>query len=355
MKSNLARTAVLVGLACVFCATAVAQESFDRLERLIDSPEAGGDDIASASGYLGIVVDDRARTSDGVNILVVRSETPAAVSGLLAGDRIVAIDGVSTPDIDAFADAAARLEAGRTIPVEVLRGSRRFEFKVTPATGEATSSTDETTVTRVPPEVDRNVPRGDIYGENRGRLGLVIGPLRTRSYPLLGVGTSWGVVVDDVIPGSPAEKYGVPRGANIIALNRIRVDRVSDLMMLMDQIDPSRPVELTYKHGGRAFHQAIPLSVADEGIVVEELPPLPEPPPPDRDAAPIPPPPEPAKPPAAEPTPAEPKPPEAELRLSPPKEDDEDAKRIEAMRSELEELRRRAAAIEEAIKDLREE
>ncbi len=350
MQLKFTKTIALLALACMFGATAVAQESLDRLERLIDSPAAAGDESAALRGNLGVVVDDRASSADGVNVLVVRSATPAAAAGLLAGDRIVALDGTQTLDIDAFAAAAANLQAGRTVPVEVLRGSRRFEFQVTPSAGEATASTDAVTVARVPPEVTLPAPRVSGYANNRGRLGLVVGPLRTRSYPLLGVGSSWGVVVDDVIPGSPAQAYGVPRGANIIALNRIRVDRVSDLMLLMDQIDPSRPVELTYKYGGRAFHQAIPLVAADagiadvgadEGVVEEELPPLPVPPL------------EPAKPPAAEPTPAGPKPPEAELRLSPPKEADVDAKRVEAMRSELEELRRRAAALEEALKDIR--
>jgi len=57
--------------------------------------------------------------------------SPAQQAGLLAGDRVVAIDGSPVPDVTAF-QTAVRAAAGRALTVTVERGGARRDLQVTP-------------------------------------------------------------------------------------------------------------------------------------------------------------------------------------------------------------------------------
>jgi len=66
--------------------------------------------------------------------LVVRSVAeggPAASAGMEEGDAIVALAGQVVRDIDTLRAALSKLEPGKTVPVEVLRGDERVTLKVT--------------------------------------------------------------------------------------------------------------------------------------------------------------------------------------------------------------------------------
>lgn len=93
-------------------------------------------------GYLGIrtqPVDIReaARTAlkreqgDGLLVLWLEENGPAAKSGLLVGDILVAINGQSVGDPDDLFAALSSDTVGKPVPVEVLRGGRPETLQVT--------------------------------------------------------------------------------------------------------------------------------------------------------------------------------------------------------------------------------
>ena len=349
----------------------LGQEALDDLERLLDElppdapAEVGPDEGAArpSPAYLGVTIDDR-RDGRGALILSVRPEGPAATAGLQAGDVIVAMGRETEPRTDTlrladFSAAIASFSAGDVVAVEAMRSGRRFEFTVTMGARERAapirSDVPRISGYREPPAEDRpSVVLG------RPILGLQIGPLRAQNYRLLGISTEWGVIVEDVIEGSPADRHGVPRGAIIIGINGLRVDHVHDVMAMMARLPSDRPVELTYVLGGRSYRNVIPLEPVAESTVREttplDLPPAPKP----EFESPLPkappiPEPETAIP-AESPTPATAETPEAELRLPPATTSAKvpaDDERVKALQTELTELRKRAEALEAALAELR--
>ena len=86
-------------------------------------------------GDLGIGV-PRVTTADAGFVEVSRVAGPAAAAGVQAGDRIVALGGVATPDVRAFRAASARVYAGLDVKVVVSRGNAKRTFTIKAATKE---------------------------------------------------------------------------------------------------------------------------------------------------------------------------------------------------------------------------
>ena len=395
--------AVILSLAVVvvplfgntFC---LSQDALDELERLIDEspadvpggvappipdePPARARADVGVPAFMGVSVDNHRFDGEGTVILSVRADGPAAAAGLQAGDVIVALNREDTLSVPAFAAALAKYSAGDKVAVEALRGGRRFEFTVTMGPRDDFSEVPQpfedrgTTTFRNDPTrlddfgrgiLDRDDP-APLLTLGRPILGIQIGPLYTRNYRLLGIGinTSRGVIVEDVVSGSPAEKHGVPRGAILIGINGLRVETVDDVMAMMARLPEDRPVELTYVIGGRSYRNVIPLAPVVTGQGSSAPLDLPPPPPgPDVEfALPLEEPknsrPTPA--PAAEdPSEVKPPAPEAEVRLppattaakTPTEEPTADAARVKALQEELRQLRERAAALEAALGEIR--
>lgn len=364
MRTVIPAASLLVFL--VASVSASAQQALDELERLLEELPAAPSPLDAtpptarempraerAPAYLGVTIEDR-RIDRSPLILSVNPDGPAAQAGIQADDVIVALDRNDTLTLDAFSSTISSFSAGDRVAVEVMRGGRRFEFQVTMgARGDRIAATMDGRITSdYPPP-----PSREVESVNLGRpiLGIQIGPLNGPNYRLLGLSTERGVIVEDVIPNSPAHQHGVPRGAILIGINGLRVEGVYDVMAMMARLPPDRPVELTYIVGGRAYRNTIPLEPIARADV-DEVAPLDLPPAPEvEDVVPVTPPPpavESAKPIPERPTPAEP---EAELRLPSTATDEatDDEKRVQAMQDELKELRDRAAALESALDKLR--
>jgi dipeptidyl aminopeptidase/acylaminoacyl peptidase len=72
---------------------------------------------ASARPTLGLALKE-----DGATLRIVRAASPAADSGLRAGDRITAIDGKRSPTMADVASRLASAAEGQSIPIEARRG-----------------------------------------------------------------------------------------------------------------------------------------------------------------------------------------------------------------------------------------
>ncbi len=63
----------------------------------------------------------------------VRDDSPAAKAGLAAGDRIVKLAGRDVRNVYDYTYALGEMKAGQEYDVEVVRGTERLKFKLTPA------------------------------------------------------------------------------------------------------------------------------------------------------------------------------------------------------------------------------
>lgn len=79
----------------------------------------------------GVVTDDVAVLPQGVMVRAVRPESPASQQGLIAGDVILALNGVSVSTKADVRAVLAGMEPGQKLEVELLRGAERFCMPVT--------------------------------------------------------------------------------------------------------------------------------------------------------------------------------------------------------------------------------
>lgn len=82
--------------------------------------------------YLG-TIPNYADSNEGLLLDGVREDSPAAKAGLKAGDRIVKLAGRDVRNVYDYTYALGEMKAGQEYEVEVVRGTERLKFKLTPA------------------------------------------------------------------------------------------------------------------------------------------------------------------------------------------------------------------------------
>jgi len=82
--------------------------------------------------YLG-TIPNYADTNDGLLLDGVRDDSPAAIAGVKAGDRIMKIAGRVVHNVYDYTYALGEMKAGQEYVIEVLRGTERLTLKITPA------------------------------------------------------------------------------------------------------------------------------------------------------------------------------------------------------------------------------
>lgn len=78
----------------------------------------------------------------------------------------------------------------------------------------------------------------------RGFLGVIIQTLSTELASKFEISEKTGVLVGDVLEGSPAEKGGLKRGDVIVAFEGRPVNKVQELQRLVAAVPPGNPVQL---------------------------------------------------------------------------------------------------------------
>jgi len=143
--------------------------------------------------------------------------SPAAVAGLLPGDRVVAVDGQKIEAWDE-ALAAVRASSGRALTFTMRRDGRTFDVRLEP----------------------RPLKIQDVFGQEIEvwDVGLQEPLISTRIGPLE--------------PGDIAQKAGIKSGDQIVALNGVPV---SDWEQMRKGIrsSPGKPLRLTVEREGQRF------------------------------------------------------------------------------------------------------
>jgi Do/DeqQ family serine protease len=204
-------------------------------------------------GQLGIVVrrvDSDMAESLGMSEtkgIIVNSVAPGSAAeraGLRQGDVIIALDGATVNEVNAFRNRIASLGPGAQVTLTILRDNR--ETKITATTGE------------FKPEGEKN-DEGEANpgATGQGRLGLGVIPLTPEIGSQLNVpaGTK-GVVVDSVDPAGPAASTGLARGDVIQEVNRQPIASADDLRAAIDR-NGNKPALLLINRRGQQIYLTV--------------------------------------------------------------------------------------------------
>jgi serine protease Do len=118
----------------------------------------------------------------------------------------------------------------------------------------------------IPMDVAMNVA-GQIRSTGRverGQLGVEVGALTPESAKGFNLPDTRGALVNNVRPGSPAEKAGIEPGDVIRAVNGTPIEDSSDLPPVIGAMAPGTTAKLSILRGGKAIERNVTLSRLDE-------------------------------------------------------------------------------------------
>lgn len=183
----------------------------------------------ATSPYLGW----RLRPSrDGVTVIHVVADGPAAAAGVEVGDTIVSIGDVTLDHRGALGEAFDAVDVGESVVVVTLHDGS--EETVTIVAG----SPDDR-----PVRADRPAP------EDRPYLGVRL------EYD----GDSDGLTVRAVIPGSPAEAAGVLAGDVLVSIDGTELSGLESLRTVAQEHAPGDTVSVTVDRDGSAVTLSVEL------------------------------------------------------------------------------------------------
>jgi hypothetical protein len=81
-----------------------------------------------------------------------------------------------------------------------------------------------------------------------------------RNRPVLGLSVTRGAVIYSITPGSPADRFGLPLGGVIVAIDGRRTYSPSDLVRELAKFRVGQTVELSYYVGVRQYRKRVTLA-----------------------------------------------------------------------------------------------
>ena len=121
----------------------------------------------------------------------------------------------------------------------------------------------------------------------RATLGVQLLPLATAGDPYRSP-VAEGALIGSILPGSPADRAGLPLGGVIVAIDGRKVGSPADAARIIHSATPEQQVEVKYYDGNRLFRKRIqlaPATVAEPLLPPQDLLEAPMPPVPPQTAA----------------------------------------------------------------------
>lgn len=152
----------------------------------------------------------------------VEPASPAERAGLRPGDRLVQFDGENLRDtIDYYVHLLSRAP-GQSVTLRYLRGGRVQE-------------------TQVPLEP---VPPPDGNALARRLLGIVPAEFSAQTRRRYGLSDEIGFVVEQVLPGGPADRARIIPGDVVLRVEGVNVPTLQDLGLVLENVRPGDPLVL---------------------------------------------------------------------------------------------------------------
>lgn len=210
--------------------------------------------VFTGRAWLGVKIDDvtaeRAKELKlpgeyGVEVKDVEADSPAAQAGLQAGDVIVAFAEERVHSAAQLRRLVEETPVGRKVAVQVSRGGQLRSLEVALAERPAQVwgrriRIPEFTLPRI------EIPDFDFHlYTSRGRLGISGDELTPQLAEYFGVKQGKGVLVKEVLAGSPAAQAGLKAGDVIVRVDTDEVGDLSGLRRALARERSTREVTLT--------------------------------------------------------------------------------------------------------------
>ncbi len=169
------------------------------------------------------------------------SGSPAEKAGIRRGDVIIAFDGKDIKQMSDLPRMVAETPVGKTVDIKVIRDGKEVDLKITVA-----ELTEERLRAQMPVSEET--------------LGMKVDDITPRWAHQFRLRDKGGVVVIDVLSGSPADMAGIQAGDVIKEVNRKPVKNMKDYEAAMGKVPKGSPVLLLIKRGGQTFYASIKIS-----------------------------------------------------------------------------------------------
>lgn len=207
---------------------------------------------AMLGGLLGL---DAAMTGEGLVINEIAADSPLADSGLLAGDVVTAVNGISLTDFEpgAMMDLLGDLTPGGTLTLDVLRDGAETTVEIT---------LPETFQFQLTPG---GLDFGFQHGQGRGfgpgmggmmnsapptQLGVRFSVISAALAAKRGLPVQEGALIEQVYDDTPAAEAGLEAGDIITAVDGDPIDQRRTLRERLLSYDEGEVVTLTVLRGG---------------------------------------------------------------------------------------------------------
>jgi serine protease Do len=203
-------------------------------------------------GFIGIQIADvtpdnakffHLQKAAGALVSDVQAGAPGAKAGLKTGDVITELDGKAITDAGQLQMLVGQKRPSDTIHLQVMRDDKPMNVAVTLADLSNPNST-ETASTE----------------HGKGRWGLSLGDLNQDARNDLqqeganAPANVRGAIINDVVPGSPADNAGLQRGDVIMEVNRQPMKSAADVAHALSSVPSGQDaLVLVYSNGGSTF------------------------------------------------------------------------------------------------------
>ena len=195
--------------------------------------------LFSFSGaYLGVYLEDlteqekiRYAINHGVRVEFVIPESPAVDAGIINDDIIISIDGKDIKTHQQVMEIIKKANPGDKLPLVIISNRRKKELVVTLG--------------------DRERSRFPLYGLDETKtkqIGIKLQHLTDQMLEFFEV--KHGVLVNEVLPSSPAEKAGMRAGDVIYRINDKDIAVINDLRLAILYVDVHDFVTVHYSRKG---------------------------------------------------------------------------------------------------------
>lgn len=207
------------------------------------------DDIIAAMGL--------EKGAAGVLVSDVVDESPADQVDIEKGDIIIEIDGTAITGVEQAVEQVKSHAVGDQVKVVVLRDGKKQVFTVTLGErGKMEKGMQSMESKEGPggirmPRVERWIEDFKDFDVSKGgHIGVRIQDITADLSPYFGVGKDGGVLILDVIEGSPAAEAGLRGGDVVLKVDGKPVCCSGPFAELIRQHEPGDKVEITFKRQG---------------------------------------------------------------------------------------------------------
>ena len=198
-------------------------------------------------GWMGISIQDiteeiaknlNHKDRNGALVSDVFKGDPADKAGIKVGDIIKEINGKAIKDTHELLLIIASMHVGDKMSVKVLRDGNELLLDVV-----VTERKDKPEIAEI--------------NSGKGYFGLAVQEITPEIARQLGITQNEGVIVTDVVDGSPAEEVGMQPQDIITQVNRVKITSIKNYKKEMSKAVDNKSVTLLVKRGKSSFFVAL--------------------------------------------------------------------------------------------------